>query len=80
MIKLLSTRIPELLKNEGAREPVTVDGYKYFLGDGSWLMIRVSGTEAVTRVYVESSSNQRLSEPVFFHPVLNSDGSDYERT
>jgi phosphomannomutase len=58
--KLLSTRIPELLKNEGAREPVTVDGYKYFLDDGSWLMIRVSGTEAVTRVYVESSSSQRL--------------------
>src|SRR4030042_5773152 len=58
--KLLSTRIPELLKNEGAREPVTVDGYKYFLDDGSWLMIRVSGTEAVTRIYVESSSSQRL--------------------
>ncbi|MCL5071503.1 MAG: phosphoglucomutase/phosphomannomutase family protein, partial [Actinobacteria bacterium] len=58
--KLLSSRIPELLKNEGAREPVTVDGYKYFLDDGSWLMIRVSGTEAVTRVYVESSSDQRL--------------------
>jgi alpha-D-glucose phosphate-specific phosphoglucomutase len=58
--KFLSTRIPELLKNEGAREPVTVDGYKYFLDDGSWLMIRISGTEAVTRVYVESSSSQRL--------------------
>ena len=58
--KLLSTRIPELLKDEGAREPVTVDGYKYFLDDGSWLMIRVSGTEAVTRIYVESSSSQRL--------------------
>jgi alpha-D-glucose phosphate-specific phosphoglucomutase len=58
--KLLSTRIPEPLKNEGAGEPVTGDGYKYFLADGSWLMIRVSGTEAVTRVYVESSSSQRL--------------------
>ncbi len=58
--KLLSTRIPELLKNEGAAEPITVDGYKYFLSDGSWIMIRVSGTEAVTRVYVESSSNQKL--------------------
>jgi alpha-D-glucose phosphate-specific phosphoglucomutase len=58
--KLLSAGIPELLQNEGAGEPVTIDGYKYFLNDGSWLMIRVSGTEAVTRVYVESSSNQRL--------------------
>jgi len=60
LIKLLSKGIPELLKNEGAREPVTVDGYKYFLSDGSWIMIRISGTEAVTRVYVESSSSQRL--------------------
>ena len=58
--KLLSTGIPELLKNEGAGGPVTVDGYKYFLDDGSWLMIRISGTEPVTRVYVESSSSQRL--------------------
>ena len=57
---MLSTGIPEFLKDEGAGEPVTVDGYKYFLDDGSWLMIRVSGTEAVTRVYAESSSSQRL--------------------
>jgi len=60
LIKLLSTGVPELLKNEGAGEPVTVDGYKYFFNDGSWLMIRISGTEAVTRVYAESSSNQKL--------------------
>ncbi|MDZ7836775.1 MAG: hypothetical protein U5N58_01910 [Actinomycetota bacterium] len=39
---------------------MTIDGYKYITGDGSWLMIRPSGTEAVVRLYAESSSEQKL--------------------
>ena len=34
-----------------------VDGYKFRLEDGSWVMIRPSGTEPVLRVYSESSSS-----------------------
>jgi phosphomannomutase len=34
-----------------------VDGFKFRLHDGSWVMIRPSGTEPVLRVYSEASSS-----------------------
>jgi phosphomannomutase len=46
-----------------ASEPVartvgldTNDGFKFFLDDGSWLLIRASGTEPLVRVYTEATS------------------------
>ena len=48
---------------ELAGEPVartvpleTGDGFKFFLADGSWLLIRTSGTEPLVRIYTEASS------------------------
>jgi phosphomannomutase len=34
----------------------TNDGYKFFLDDGTWLLIRASGTEPLVRVYTEATS------------------------
>jgi phosphomannomutase len=34
----------------------TGDGYKFYRDDGSWLLIRFSGTEALLRIYVEARS------------------------
>jgi phosphomannomutase len=34
-----------------------VDGYKFRLSNGSWVMIRPSGTEPVLRVYSESTDS-----------------------
>jgi phosphomannomutase len=34
----------------------TKDGFKFFLADGSWLLIRASGTEPLVRVYTEATS------------------------
>jgi alpha-D-glucose phosphate-specific phosphoglucomutase len=36
----------------------TLDGYKYFLADGSWLLVRASGTEPLIRLYTEASSTE----------------------
>jgi phosphomannomutase len=34
----------------------TGDGFKFFLGDGSWLLIRASGTEPLVRIYTEATT------------------------
>jgi phosphomannomutase len=34
----------------------TKDGFKFYREDGSWLLIRFSGTEALLRIYVEARS------------------------
>ena len=38
----------------------TNDGTKYFLDDGSWLLLRLSGTEPLVRVYAETRSQDEL--------------------
>jgi phosphomannomutase len=53
--------IPDVLKKEGVKEVVTVDGYKYIMKDSSWLMIRPSGTESVVRVYAEGESIEKIN-------------------
>ena len=39
----------------------TKDGTKFFLDDGSWLLVRLSGTEPLVRVYAETTSNDELA-------------------
>jgi phosphoglucomutase len=38
----------------------TADGTKYMIEDDSWVLMRASGTEPVVRVYVESSSEEKI--------------------
>jgi len=42
----------------------TADGTKYMLEDDSWVLMRASGTEPVVRVYVESSSDEKLKNMI----------------
>lgn len=42
----------------------TIDGLKFHREDGSWVMLRVSGTEAVVRVYAEATGEQAVAELV----------------
>jgi phosphomannomutase len=39
----------------------TNDGTKFFLDDGSWLLIRLSGTEPLVRVYAETKEERELA-------------------
>ena len=39
----------------------SIDGYKFRLADGSWLMIRFSGTEPVLRLYCEAPNIDRVN-------------------
>ena len=40
----------------------TMDGLKLYLDDGSWILIRKSGTEPLLRIYFESSKEEKMKE------------------
>ena len=57
----------QLAELDGIRvkgKKATADGTKYMLEDDSWVMMRASGTEPVVRLYVESSSEDKISRLV----------------
>ncbi len=51
---------PETLAGLRVTEIVTLDGYKYVLEDGGWLLIRFSGTEPIIRVYCETTDETKV--------------------
>jgi len=38
------------------------DGFKFYLDDGSWVLMRMSGTEPLMRVYAEAPTPERVDE------------------
>jgi phosphomannomutase len=38
----------------------TLDGFRYILDDGGWMLIRFSGTEPLVRVYTETTDKSRV--------------------
>lgn len=54
-------KILQNLRNEPFKKDFT-DGVKIFLDDSSWIMVRLSGTEPIARIYAESNSQENLDE------------------
>jgi alpha-D-glucose phosphate-specific phosphoglucomutase len=40
----------------------TDDGFKFYMDDGSWVLMRMSGTEPLMRVYAEATTHERVEE------------------
>jgi phosphomannomutase len=38
------------------------DGFKFYLDDGSWVLMRMSGTEPLMRVYAEAATRERVEQ------------------
>ncbi|MFA5142770.1 MAG: phosphoglucomutase/phosphomannomutase family protein [Candidatus Omnitrophota bacterium] len=61
------SKLMDMLKNNPPKHVLdkkvvavnTKDGYKFICEDYSWLMLRLSGTEPILRVYAEGSSEKR---------------------
>jgi phosphomannomutase len=51
---------PDSLAGLAVTDIVTLDGYKYELEDGGWLLVRFSGTEPVIRVYCETTDESKV--------------------
>jgi alpha-D-glucose phosphate-specific phosphoglucomutase len=51
---------PETIGGLKVTELVTVDGFKFNLEDGGWLLIRFSGTEPIMRVYCETTHGDKV--------------------
>lgn len=67
----LTEEVAASLKDKLAREPESIagrkierinrlDGVKYFFADGSWMLMRPSGTEPLVRIYAESEKAEEL--------------------
>jgi len=54
--------VPAAIAGVKLKDIVTIDGTKFLLEDGTWLLFRKSGTEPVVRLYAEASSESRLAE------------------
>jgi phosphomannomutase len=61
----LLVELKEMAPTTLAGQPVTKtealstnDGFKFSIADGSWLLVRFSGTEPLVRVYTEATSQQ----------------------
>jgi len=61
-IDALGERIPEAVAGTPVDDVVTADGFKLLLADGSWVLVRPSGTEPVLRVYAEADSRERVAD------------------
>ncbi len=60
MVNFLLSQAPKEIAGVTVDDVQTVDGVKYYLNDGSWLLIRPSGTEPVLRVYAEAPDDGRV--------------------
>jgi len=69
----IENALPDELAGRAVTETSTVDGVKLLLDDGSWVLVRPSGTEPKLRVYAEAGSSDAVE-------ALLADGSDLVET
>lgn len=60
MTRQLADGAPALLNGESVTGVSTLDGVKFSLADGGWLLVRPSGTEPVLRIYAEARTPQAV--------------------
>jgi phosphomannomutase len=61
IVHRLSSNPPATVAGSRVTKIDTTDGFRFFLGDESWLLIRFSGTEPLVRIYAEAESLGRAS-------------------
>jgi phosphomannomutase len=62
IMKRLSSSSPGSVAGSKVTKLDNTEGFRYFLSDESWLLIRFSGTEPLVRIYAEAESLERARE------------------
>ena len=62
VIGAIGEQLPDSVAGVDVAGVNDADGFKILLDDGSWLLVRPSGTEPKLRVYAEADSHQRVEE------------------
>ena len=60
LVHRMKTQPPERIGSLAITKTRADDGYKYWLGEDSWVLVRMSGTEPLMRVYCESTDPARV--------------------
>lgn len=62
IITILAEACPEYLEGKRVIKKDTLDGFRFTMADGSWLLIRFSGTEPLIRIYAEAEEKAQASK------------------
>jgi len=62
VMKTYSEKPPTNIAGIDVKEVGRKDGVKFYLADGSWVLLRASGTEPLIRVYMETHSAEQLQK------------------
>jgi phosphomannomutase len=62
VLEAMEADLPDAVAGVAVADVNTVDGFKLALADGTWLLVRPSGTEPKLRIYAEASDDGRLEE------------------
>ncbi len=60
ILDILANNEPEEIAGVRVQRVRSDDGFKFYLEDGSWVLLRASGTEALIRVYSEAASPEAV--------------------
>jgi len=58
VVRRLKENPPQSWDERQVASLLTLDGFKFYLADGSWVLIRPSGTEPIFRLYTEAESTE----------------------
>jgi len=53
---------PDSVAGQKIKNVISIDGQKFVMEDGSWVLIRASGTEALFRIYAEGNSMEQVDQ------------------
>ena len=62
LVSRLASAFPNAIIGVKVTSVDTTDGFRFLLADDSWLLIRLSGTEPLLRIYAEAESEEKVKK------------------